>query len=182
VTRTVLVTGGASFIGSKVVAELYAEGMDVVVRDRLRTAGSGKWRNLAKYPIVDFIAPEALFGWLEGRGRDVAAVVNIGAIASTQTDANLIIHTNVTLSPDLFDRYARDDRRFVYASSRAVYGDGSLGFYVDMREDLRPAYQYYTRADLGRLRGAGYDAPFASIEDGVADYVSEYLARADPYR
>ena len=51
-----------------------------------------------------------------------------------------------------------------------------------MPDDLRAAYQYYTRADLTRLRAAGYDAPFASVEAGVADYVRGYLARADPYR
>ena len=127
--KTILVTGGAGFIGSNVAAELCARGFDVVVCDRLRTADSGKWRNLAKHPITDFIAPETLFDWLEGRGRDVAAVVHMGAISSTrEPDADLIVHTNFTLSRDLYDWCARDGRRFVYASSAAVYGDGALGF------------------------------------------------------
>jgi ADP-L-glycero-D-manno-heptose 6-epimerase len=323
----ILITGGAGFIGSNVVAELCGQGFDVAVCDRLRAADSGKWRNLAKHPIVDFVAPEALFEWLGGRGRDVAAVVHMGAISSTrETDADLIVHTNFTLSRDLFDWCAREGRRFVYASSAAVYGDGALGFdddpslasiaslrpfnpygwskqlfdayvarrpehrnwtglrffnvygpneyhkgsmrsvvagiwpaieagdavrlfrsyrddyadggqerdfvhvgdaanvvawlvrnpdasgvfnvgsgrartfedlaratfaaanleprieFIDMPDDLRAAYQYYTQADLRRLRAAGYDAPFASIEDGVADYVRRYLASADPYR
>jgi ADP-L-glycero-D-manno-heptose 6-epimerase len=53
--------------------------------------------------------------------------------------------------------------------------------YVEMPEALRDKYQYFTEAPLGRLRAAGYDRAFASLEDGVADYVRGYLAGADPY-
>jgi ADP-L-glycero-D-manno-heptose 6-epimerase len=53
--------------------------------------------------------------------------------------------------------------------------------YVDMPESLAPRYQYFTRAEMAKLRGAGYDAPFTSLEDGVADYVRGYLAAADRY-
>ena len=53
--------------------------------------------------------------------------------------------------------------------------------YVEMPETLRAKYQYFTEARLDRLRAAGYDRPFASLEDGVADYVRTYLAGADPY-
>ncbi len=131
--QTVLVTGGAGFIGSNVVAELTETGAyDVVVCDRLRTSAGGKWRNLAKHAIADFIAPEALADWLEGRGQDVAAIVHMGAISSTrEPDADLVIHTNFTLSRDLFAWCAARGRRFIYASSAAVYGDGALGFEDD---------------------------------------------------
>lgn len=53
--------------------------------------------------------------------------------------------------------------------------------YVDMPEDLRGKYQYYTQADVARLRRAGYERPFLELEDGVADYVRNYLTQADPY-
>ncbi|MDR2160907.1 MAG: ADP-glyceromanno-heptose 6-epimerase [Desulfovibrio sp.] len=53
--------------------------------------------------------------------------------------------------------------------------------YVDMPEDLRGAYQNYTLAPMERLRAAGYDAPFLSLEQGVADYVARYLQGPDPY-
>ncbi|MBV9996797.1 MAG: ADP-glyceromanno-heptose 6-epimerase [Caulobacteraceae bacterium] len=43
--------------------------------------------------------------------------------------------------------------------------------YFDMPEALRPRYQYFTEARLERLRAAGYDGQFTSLEDGVADYV-----------
>lgn len=48
--------------------------------------------------------------------------------------------------------------------------------YVDMPEVLRDKYQYFTQADMRKLRDAGYDQPFTSIEDGVGDYVKSYLA------
>ena len=50
-----------------------------------------------------------------------------------------------------------------------------------MPETLRAKYQYYTRAEMGRLRAAGYNRPFTSIEDGVKDYVARYLSQADPH-
>jgi ADP-L-glycero-D-manno-heptose 6-epimerase len=54
--------------------------------------------------------------------------------------------------------------------------------YVEMPESLRPRYQYFTEARLERLREAGYEAPFTSLEAGVKDYVSGFLLNDDPYR
>jgi ADP-L-glycero-D-manno-heptose 6-epimerase len=54
--------------------------------------------------------------------------------------------------------------------------------YVDMPESIRANYQYFTQADISRLRSSGYAAPFTSLEDGVADYVKGYLLRQDSYR
>lgn len=53
--------------------------------------------------------------------------------------------------------------------------------YVDMPEDIIHHYQYFTEAKLDRLRAAGYAAPFTSLEDGVRDYVQNYLTKDDPY-
>lgn len=53
--------------------------------------------------------------------------------------------------------------------------------YVDMPEAIRGKYQYFTEARMDRLRAAGYDRPFASLEEGVADYVRTYLSGSDPY-
>lgn len=47
--------------------------------------------------------------------------------------------------------------------------------YIDMPEDIRDKYQYYTEADMTKLRNAGYAEPFTPLEDGVADYVTNYL-------
>ena len=328
----VLVTGGAGFIGSNIVAGLTDGGAcDVVVCDRLREAASGKWRNIAKHPIVDLISPEQLFDWLSLRGADLTAVIHMGAISSTtELDADRIVQTNFVLSRDIWRWCADHGKRLIYASSAATYGGGDAGFadhedpavlaklrplnaygwskvlfdvhvrrqesrgiappqwaglkffnvygpneyhkdgmksvaakvwpqagqgetvslfkshrdgyadggqlrdfvyvrdaadvvawlianpkvngiynlgsgkarsfkdlaeavfkaaghaprivYNDMPEGLRAQYQYFTEADLSRLRAAGYTAPMTSLEDGVGDYVRSYLATEDPYR
>jgi len=125
--RIIFVTGGAGFIGSNIVAKLAEDpSLDVVVCDRLREAELGKWRNIAKHPIGDFVAPEAMFDWLEKRWRDIELVVHMGAVSSTtEPDADKIIHSNFTLSRDLFRWCADHQRRFIYASSAATYGDST---------------------------------------------------------
>jgi ADP-L-glycero-D-manno-heptose 6-epimerase len=134
--RIAFVTGGAGFIGSNIVARLCEDpSLDVVVCDRLREAELGKWRNIAKHPIGDFVAPEAMFDYLDKRWRDIAVVIHMGAVSSTtEPDADKIIHSNFTLSRDLFRWCADHQRRFIYASSAATYGDGGLGF--DDQDDL----------------------------------------------
>ena len=47
--------------------------------------------------------------------------------------------------------------------------------FVDMPEDIRDKYQYFTEANMAKLRAAGYDKPFSSLEEGVHDYVANYL-------
>src|SRR5665213_1513094 len=47
--------------------------------------------------------------------------------------------------------------------------------FIDMPEELRSKYQYFTQADIGRLRGSGYTVPLTPLADAVADYVRNYL-------
>ncbi len=62
-----LVTGGAGFIGSNVVASLNEAGAtDVVVNDLLGKEDA-KWRNLAKRQVADLVPPSELMAWLDGR-------------------------------------------------------------------------------------------------------------------
>ena len=49
--------------------------------------------------------------------------------------------------------------------------------YIEMPESLRGKYQYFTQAEMGKLRAAGYAAEFTSLEDGVGDYVQGYLEK-----
>ncbi len=162
--RIIFVTGGAGFIGSNIVARLAEDrSLDIVACDRLREADLGKWRNIASHPIGDFVSPEDTFDWLEKRWRDVEAVVHMGAISSTtEPDADRIMRTNFGLSRDLFRWCADRQRRFIYASSAATYGDGTLGF--DDRDDfeslaaLRPLNAYgWSKAlfDVFAARQAG---------------------------
>ena len=47
--------------------------------------------------------------------------------------------------------------------------------FVDTPADIRDKYQYFTEARMEKLRGIGYDKPFSSLEEGVADYVTKHL-------
>ncbi len=124
----IIVTGGAGFIGSNIVAGLCDRGgEDIVVCDRLRSGD--KWRNIAKHEIADLVAPDELFGFLDVWWEEVAVIIHMGAISSTtERDADLIADNNFKLSLALWDWCAANDARLVYASSAATYGDGSAGF------------------------------------------------------
>ena len=329
--KIAFVTGGAGFIGSNIVGRLAKDWhLDVVVCDWLGGAEEGKWRNIAKHPIGDFTHPEKMFEWLAKRWQEVEVVIHMGAETSTiETDADKVMRNNFALSRDLFRWCADFQRRFIYASSAATYGDGTRGFdddnalaalaalrplnvygwskalfdifaarqaargyappqwaglkyfnvygpneehkgamksvaaqiwpdvahgrsvklfksyhpdyadggqlrdfvyvrdvadvvewlvsrpdvngvynlgagkarsfkelaeavfaaagvpaeidYIAMPLALREKYQYFTEAKLDRLRAAGYERAFTSLEDGIADYVRAYLSHPDPY-
>lgn len=53
--------------------------------------------------------------------------------------------------------------------------------FIDMPADLHGKYQYFTQANIAKLRDCGYQQAFYSLEAGVADYVQEYLLQDDPY-
>ena len=146
--RMIVVTGGAGFIGSNIVASLCeSQAWDVVVCDRLESADLGKWKNIAKHPIADFWQPEELFEQLERHSDRIEAVIHMGAISSTtEADADLIIRTNFSLSRDIWDWCALRGARMIYASSAATYGDGDQGFEdrddADSLNALRPLNAY----------------------------------------
>ena len=53
--------------------------------------------------------------------------------------------------------------------------------YIDMPEDIRDKYQYFTEANMQKLRDAGYSNDFYSLEEGVVDYVKNYLVKNETY-
>ena len=121
-----LVTGGAGFIGSNVVAALNEAGRsDIAVNDAL--GSDDKWRNLQKRRFAELVPPGELFAWLDGRKLD--GVLHLGAISdTTATDGDLVLGTNFRLSLKLLDWCTATRTPFIYASSAATYGDGSAGF------------------------------------------------------
>jgi ADP-L-glycero-D-manno-heptose 6-epimerase len=140
-----LVTGGAGFIGSNVVASLNEAGAtDVVVNDVLG-ADNAKWRNLAKRQLADFLPPADLARWLDGRKLD--AVIHMGAISdTTASDGDLVMESNFRLSLRLLDWCTETGTPFIYASSAATYGEGTQGFDDDWSPEalrkLRPMNLY----------------------------------------
>lgn len=165
--RVALITGGAGFIGSNVVARLCEEGAwDVVVCDWLGSADEGRWRNLVKHPISDLVLPEDLFGWLARAGADVELVIHMGAISSTtEPDVDQVMRANFMLSRDIWRWCAEAGRRLIYASSAATYGDGAQGFVDDNAPSalaaLRPLNPYgWSKAlfDLFAVRQAARGA------------------------
>ncbi len=142
--HTILVTGGAGFIGSALVWGLNTRGYErILIADQLDR--SDKWRNLVPLRFDDIIAPEALRAALDGDGLShVRTVLHLGACSSTtETDANYLLHNNTEYTKTLAEWALRHHVRFVYASSAATYGDleGTLGEDGDLRR-LRPLNMY----------------------------------------
>ncbi len=143
--RRYLVTGGAGFIGSNIVASLADAGDEVVVCDKL--GQDERWRNLAKHAVQDIVIPEALPAWLERHGDSLDGIVHMGAISSTtETDVDSILQNNIRLTMDLWDWCTDRHKPLIYASSAATYGNGEAGFNDDFSErklgKLRPLNAY----------------------------------------
>ncbi len=138
--QPILVTGGAGFIGSNVVASVLDAGHpDVIVLDELGS-DTLKWKNLAKHRVDDIVPPSEIEGLLAG--TRVSAVVHLGAIsATTARDADAVIGANFRLSKRLWQYCADAGVPFLYASSAATYGDGAQGYSDE-----------YTSGALARLR------------------------------
>lgn len=127
----IIVTGGAGFIGSNILAGLEKQGYkDIVVVDWL---GNGdKWKNIAKRELAAIIAPENMFDYMGKHKDEITAVIHMGAISTTtETDVDLITRSNFELSWKLWEFCRDNEKQFIYASSAATYGDGSQGFKDD---------------------------------------------------
>ena len=60
------------------------------------------------------------------------------------------------------------------ATFKALDVPENIGF-IDTPSDIRDTYQYFTEADLSKLRGIGYNRKMTSLEEGVSEYVREFL-------
>ncbi len=142
----IIVTGGAGFIGSALIAALNKRQIaDILVVDRLDS--DEKWKNLRNLSFADYVEKDDFLEMvLENKlSPPIEAVFHLGACTSTtETNASYLIKNNYEYTK-LLAQWATDANiRFIYASSAATYGDGSAGFSDDESQinKLRPLNMY----------------------------------------
>jgi ADP-L-glycero-D-manno-heptose 6-epimerase len=141
----IIVTGGAGFIGSAIVWELNNRGeSDIIIVDELGT--DNKWKNLVGLKFEDFINKNVFLDQvLTGKHLEVDSIIHMGANSSTtEKDADSLLSNNYEYTKKLAEFCLWNDIKFIYASSAATYGDGSLGFDDDLTltMKLRPLNMY----------------------------------------
>ncbi|MHC4434327.1 MAG: ADP-glyceromanno-heptose 6-epimerase [Planctomycetota bacterium] len=142
----IIVTGGAGFIGSALIAELNARQItDILVVDQLGT--DGKWKNLRNLAFADYVEKADLLEMViaDKLDRAVEAIFHLGACSdTTESDASYLVKNNYEYTKLLAQWATNADARFIYASSAATYGDGSVGFKDDEEklETLCPLNMY----------------------------------------
>jgi len=126
----IVVTGGAGFIGSALVWRLNQLGKNnIIIVDRL--GSDEKWKNLVPLNYADYFDK---FEFIEKVVNDeidyeIEAIIHMGAnSATTEKDADHLMENNYKYTQALAKYCLEKDIRFIYASSAATYGDGSLGF------------------------------------------------------
>ncbi|MGE0151312.1 MAG: ADP-glyceromanno-heptose 6-epimerase [Reyranellaceae bacterium] len=165
--ETILVTGGAGFIGANLVRALAAQGRRVAVCDRLDHPA--KQANIAGVALDALIAPEEAPDYLRRHGSELAAICHLGAISST-TEQNWqrLQRDNVDATLALWQWCAERGVPLVYASSAATYGDGGAGFDDEFAlaalDRLQPLNLYgkskhETDREIRRRLDAGEKAP-----------------------
>ncbi|MHB8578429.1 MAG: ADP-glyceromanno-heptose 6-epimerase [Ignavibacteriaceae bacterium] len=141
----IVVTGGAGFIGSAIVWKLNKLGeSNVIIVDEL--GKDEKWKNLTGLKFYDFVNKDEFINHLDGlHDSGIKAIIHMGANSSTtEKDADHLLQNNFEYTRKLAQFSVRNNIRFIYASSAATYGDGSLGFDDDetIVPRLRPLNMY----------------------------------------
>lgn len=126
----IVVTGGAGFIGSALVWRLNQLGKkNIIIVDRL--GSDEKWKNLVPLAYADYFDKGEFIDKIVNDEIDfeIEAIIHMGAnSATTEKDADHLMENNYKYTQALAKYALEKDIRFIYASSAATYGDGSLGF------------------------------------------------------
>ena len=131
-------------IGSGVVRYLNDIGYrNLLLVDDLKEGD--KWKNLLGKQFVDLISRHKILDWLQGKEQIIDAIIHLGACSdTTETNADYLLENNFRFSVCLATWALRANKRFIYASSAATYGDGARGFSDDEAglQELRPLNMY----------------------------------------
>ena len=141
-TDTVVVTGGAGFIGSNIVRALNLRGVDrVLVVDNLGN-NADKFRNLVDCEILDYVDKQAFLEQVEkGCLNDFRALFHQGACSDTmEQDGHYMMANNYEYSKILLHAAQQAGTPFFYASSASVYGGGTV--FREQRELEAPLNVY----------------------------------------
>ena len=141
----ILITGGDGLIGSALIWALNERGRDDIIVTGVLGHGE-KWKNLVALRFEDYLEADRLLESLDSpRLADVSHIFHLGACSdTTEKDCRYLIENNYEYTRRLAEWSLARDKRFVYASSAATYGDGSAGM-RDGDQDLdlfRPLNMY----------------------------------------
>ncbi len=142
----ILVTGGAGFIGSAIIAALNERGIDdILVVDML--GKDARWKNLRGLAFADYMEADDFSAMAADPDLEleVEAIIHMGACSdTTETDCSYLVKNNYEFSKLLAGWALENEAQFIYASSAATYGDGAQGFADDEAaiETLRPLNMY----------------------------------------
>lgn len=138
-----IVTGGAGFIGSAIVWRLNQLGeTNILIVDRLDE--TDKWKNLAPLKFADYLDADDFIENLE-KFNKTETLLHLGACsATTERDSQYMMRNNYEFTKTLANWSVDNEKRFIYASSAATYGDGSNGMKdgTNDLEKLRPLNVY----------------------------------------
>ena len=135
----------------------------------------------------DVLAPHAL-GWDTERHFPVAEMRQAAALGMAALYVRdvvdvvewLLVNDKVSGVFKLGSGQARSFRELAEAVFTAAGKPAQIS-YRPMPVEIRDKYQYFTQADMTRIRSVGYDGQFTSLEAGIADYVQGWLAQPDPF-
>ncbi|MCL5028781.1 MAG: ADP-glyceromanno-heptose 6-epimerase [Bacteroidetes bacterium] len=141
----IIITGGSGFIGSAIAWRLNTQGNnDLIIVDELGC--DEKWKNLVGLNFRDFINKDDFINKIDsGFDFKIEAIIHMGANSSTtEKDADQLLRNNYEYTKKLAVFCLEKNIRFIYASSAATYGDGSLGFNDDEKvcQSLKPLNMY----------------------------------------
>lgn len=135
----IILTGAAGFIGTNLLITLNAQGLDdILVVDNI--SATHKWKNIVGRSFRQYVNKSLLWDWIDrNKNEKIEAVIHLGACSDTlERDFDYLAQNNIVYSQKLWQFCVARQIPFVYASSAATYGDGSLGF----SDDHKRTFQY----------------------------------------